>query len=252
MRKPLIAGNWKMNKTSEQARSLAQEMLPLINPYKSVDVVLFPPFTSLMALSALLVGTSVGLGAQDMYWESSGAFTGEIAPAMVKEFCSFVILGHSERRSYFGETDTIVNKKVKAAFSTGLSPIVCIGETLSEYESGKTAEVVTRQIREGLKELEVVKLQTLIIAYEPVWAIGTGKASSGEGANKVVKDYIRTTLKVLFGDQIAESTRVLYGGSVSASNAAEFFAQSEIDGALVGGASIKLPDFSQIVKAAFK
>jgi len=252
MRKPLIAGNWKMNKTSEQARSLVQEMLPLINPYNSVDVVLCPPFTSLMALSALLVGTSIGLGAQDMYWESSGAFTGEIAPAMVKEFCSFVIIGHSERRSYFGETDTIVNKKVKAAFSTGLSPIVCIGETLSEYESGKTAEVVTRQIREGLKELEMVNLQTLIIAYEPVWAIGTGKASSGEGANKVVKDYIRPTLKVIFGDQIAESIRVLYGGSVSASNAAEYFAQSEIDGALVGGASIKLPDFSQIVKAAFK
>jgi len=252
MRKPLIAGNWKMNKTSEQARSLVRELLPLISPYKSVEIVLCPPFTSLMALSALVAGTSIGLGAQDMYWEPSGAFTGEIAPGMVKEFCNFVILGHSERRSYFGETDVIVNKKVKSAFAEVLSPIVCIGETLAEYESGKTAEVVTRQIREGLKELDPAKLQTLIIAYEPVWAIGTGKASSGEGANKVVKDYIRPTLKALFGDSVAESTRVLYGGSVSASNAAEFFTQSEIDGALVGGASIKLPDFPQIVRAAVK
>jgi triosephosphate isomerase len=252
MRKPLIAGNWKMNKTSEQARALVQEMLPLITPQKSVEVVLCPPFTSLMALSAMLGGTPVGLGAQDLYWETSGAFTGEISPAMVKEFCNFVILGHSERRTYFGETDVNVNKKVKAAFAAGLSPIVCIGETLAEYESGKTAEVVTRQIREGLIELDPTKLQALIIAYEPVWAIGTGKASSGEGANKVVKDYIRPTLKALFADSVAESTRVLYGGSVTASNAAEFFAQPDIDGALVGGASIKLPDFAQIVKAAEK
>lgn len=252
MRTPLIAGNWKMNKTSEQARSLVLEMLPLISPYKSVEVVLCPPFTSLMTLSALLAGTSIGLGAQDMYWESSGAFTGEISPAMVKEFCNYVILGHSERRTYFGETDATVNKKVKAALAIGLAPIVCIGETLVENEAGKTAEVVTRQIREGLKELDPAKLQMLILAYEPVWAIGTGRASSGEGANKVVKDYIRPTLKVLFGDAVAESTRVLYGGSVSASNAAEFFSQAEIDGALVGGASIKLPDFSQIVKSAVK
>jgi triosephosphate isomerase len=252
MRTPLIAGNWKMNKTSEQARSLVLDMLPLISPYKSVEVVLCPPFTSLMTLSALLAGTSIGLGAQDMYWESSGAFTGEISPAMVKEFCNYVILGHSERRTYFGETDATVNKKVKAALAIGLAPIVCIGETLVENEAGKAAEVVTRQIREGLKELDPAKLQMLIIAYEPVWAIGTGRASSGEGANKVVKDYIRPTLKVLFGDAVAESTRVLYGGSVSASNAAEFFLQSEIDGALVGGASIKFPDFSQIVKSAVK
>jgi triosephosphate isomerase (TIM) len=252
MRKPMIAGNWKMNKTSEQARSLVQEMLPLISSTKSVDVVLCPPFTSLMALSAILAGTPVGLGAQDLFWETSGAFTGEISPAMVKEFCNFVIVGHSERRTYFGETDSHVNKKVKAAFAADITPIVCIGETLAEYESGKTAEVVTRQIREGLKELDPAKLQTLIIAYEPVWAIGTGKAASGEGANKVVKDYIRPTLKALFGDSVAESTRVLYGGSVTAANATEFFAQLDIDGALVGGASLKLPDFTQIVKAAVK
>ena len=200
----------------------------------------------------MLTGSVIELGAQDVSAHETGAFTGEISPAMVKEFCNFVILGHSERRTYFGETDVNINKKVKAAFAAGLSPIVCIGETLAEYESGKTAEVVTRQIREGLIELDPTKLQALIIAYEPVWAIGTGKASSGEGANKVVKNYIRSTLKALFADSVAESTRVLYGGSVTASNAAEFFAQPDIDGALVGGASIKLPDFAQIVKAAEK
>jgi len=248
----MIAGNWKMNKTSEQARSLVQDMLPLINLYKSVDVVVCPPFTSLMVLSAILSGTSIGLGAQDLFWEAAGAFTGEISAGMVKEFCNYVILGHSERRAYFGETDNSVNKKVKAALAAGLSPIVCIGETLAEYESRETAEVVTRQIREGLKDLDPTRLQALIVAYEPVWAIGTGKASSGEGANRVIKDFIRPTLKVLFGDSVAEATRVLYGGSVSASNAPEFFTQPDIDGALVGGASIKLPDFAEIVKAAVK
>jgi triosephosphate isomerase len=205
-----------------------------------------------MAISAMLAGTSIRLGAQDLYWEASGAFTGEISPAMIKEYCSHVIIGHSERRTYFGETDSTVNKKVKAAFEIGLSPIVCIGETLAENESGMTAEVVTRQIREGLKELDPTKLQMLIIAYEPIWAIGTGKASSGEGANKVIKDFIRSTLRVIFGDSIADSTRVLYGGSVTAANAPEFFTQPEIDGALVGGASLKLADFSQIVKSAVK
>lgn len=252
MRKPLIAGNWKMNKTSEQARSLVQEMLPSIAENKSVEVVLCPPFTSLMALSALLAGTAIGLGAQDMYWEPSGAFTGEISAAMVKEFCRYVILGHSERRTYFGETNGTVNKKLKAAMAADLIPIVCIGETLAEYESGKTAEVVTRQIREGLEDLDPKKLQNLILAYEPVWAIGTGKASSGEGANKVVGDYIRPTLKAIYGDDVSANTRILYGGSVSSANAVEFFWQPEIDGALVGGASIKLPDFIQIVRAAVK
>jgi triosephosphate isomerase len=252
MRRPLVAGNWKMNKTCEQAHHLVEEMLPLMVLHHTVDVVLCPPFTSLMTISTLVASTPIGVGAQDLFWEISGAFTGEISPAMVKELCNYVIVGHSERRTHFGESDSYVNKKVKAALAVDLSPIVCIGETLVENEAGKTAEVVTRQICEGLKEIETSKLKELIIAYEPVWAIGTGKASSGEGANNVVKNYIRPTLKALFGDAVAETTRVLYGGSVTPSNASEFFIQPEIDGALVGGASIKLPDFPQIVGAAAK
>jgi triosephosphate isomerase len=204
-----------------------------------------------MTVAGLLNGTEIGLGAQNMHWEASGAFTGEVSPAMVKEFCQYVILGHSERRTYFGETDETVNKKVKAAFANGLTPIVCVGETLAENESDKTAEVVTRQVHNGLAGLTAEQAKTLVVAYEPVWAIGTGKAASGEGANKVIGDYIRGTLKKDFGVEVAESVRVLYGGSVTGANAAEFFSQSEIDGALVGGASLK-PDFIQIVQAAKK
>jgi triosephosphate isomerase len=251
MRKPMIAGNWKMNKTAEQARSLVSELLPGLEAVHGVDRVVCPPFTSLMTVAGLLNGTEIGLGAQNMHWEASGAFTGEVSPAMVKEFCQYVILGHSERRTYFGETDETVNKKVKAAFANGLTPIVCVGETLAENESDKTAEVVTRQVHNGLAGLTAEQAKTLVVAYEPVWAIGTGKAASGEGANKVIGDYIRGTLKKDFGVEVAESVRVLYGGSVTGANAAEFFSQSEIDGALVGGASLK-PDFIQIVQAAKK
>jgi triosephosphate isomerase (TIM) len=251
MRKPMIAGNWKMNKTAEQARSLVSELLPGLEAVHGVDRVVCPPFTSLMAVAGVLKGTEIGLGAQNMHWEASGAFTGEVSPAMVKEFCQYVILGHSERRTYFGETDEMVNKKVKAAFANGLTPIVCVGETLAENESGKTAEVVTRQVHNGLAGLTAEQAKTLVVAYEPVWAIGTGKAASGEGANKVIGDYIRGTLKKDFGAEVAEAVRVLYGGSVTGANAAEFFSQSEIDGALVGGASLK-PDFIQIVQAAKK
>jgi triosephosphate isomerase (TIM) len=252
MRTPLVAGNWKMNKTTEQARALVQEMMPEILAIQNVETVLCPPFTSLMAISAALAGSKIGLGAQDMHWEASGAFTGEIAPNMVKEYCNYVILGHSERRTYFGETDTTVNKKTKTALQHGLVPIVCIGETLAENESGKTAEVVTRQIREGLDGLEGLNIKSIVVAYEPVWAIGTGKASSAEGANQVIRDYIRSTLKARFGEEAAVAIRILYGGSVTGVNAREYFQQPEIDGALVGGASLKNPDFAQIVKAAVK
>lgn len=250
MRKPFVAGNWKMNKTVEQARQLVVEMLPGLQAVTKVEQVLCPPFPSLMAVSAVLAGTQIGLGAQNMHWEASGAFTGEVAPMMVKEFCKYVILGHSERRTYFGETDEKVNKKVKAALAHDLIPIMCIGETLEENEAGKTAEVVTRQIMEGLAGIDLVGGAKLVIAYEPVWAIGTGKAASGEGANQVVKDYIRPAISKVFNQEIAESTRVLYGGSVTGANAAEFFQQQEIDGALVGGASLKPGDFIQIVEAA--
>jgi triosephosphate isomerase len=252
MRTPLVAGNWKMNKTVEQARLLVAEMLPGLQAEPSVERVLCPPFPALMALAAQLTGTGIGLGAQNMYWEASGAYTGEVAPAMVKEFCEYVILGHSERRTYFGETDATVNRKVKAALSNQLIPIVCIGETLAENEAGKTADVVIRQVLEGLRELSEEQARKIVIAYEPIWAIGTGRAATAPGANAVLSEYIRPALISLFGKGVAEGTRILYGGSVTGSNAAEFFGQPDIDGALVGGASLKPADFIKIVQAAVK
>ena len=250
MRKPMVAGNWKMNKTTAEARALLGEMLPGLQAVSTVERVVCPPFTALMAVSAMLAGSEIGVGAQNLHWEASGAYTGEISPAMVKEFCRYVIIGHSERRAYFGETDESVNRKLKTVLSNALTPIVCVGETLSENEAGKTAEVVGRQIREGLKDIAAESASSIVIAYEPVWAIGTGRAASGEGANAVVGEIIRPALKAMLGEKLAGSLRVLYGGSVTGSNAAEFFGQAEIDGALVGGASLKPADFVQIAQAA--
>jgi triosephosphate isomerase len=187
-----------------------------------------------------------------MHWEAKGAYTGEVAPGMVAEFCKYVIIGHSERRTYFGETDESVNKKTLAAKAAGLTPIVCVGETLAEYESGKTAEVVSRQIREGLKGLDPEFAAKVVVAYEPVWAIGTGKASNGPDANAVIRDHIRKPLAAMYGEATAQAVRVLYGGSVTAANAAEFFGQPDIDGALVGGASLKVDEFVKITQAAVK
>ncbi len=250
MRTPLVAGNWKMNKTVSEATALVSQMLLGLQSVPSVERVICPPFTALMAVSRLLEGTGIGLGAQDLYWEASGAFTGEISPAMIKEFCQYVIIGHSERRTYFGETDETVNKKTKAALAIGLIPIVCVGETLAENESGQTASVVTRQVKAGLEGIPAEQAGKIVIAYEPVWAIGTGRASSGENANAVIANYIRPVLQSMFGRGVAEAVRVLYGGSVKGDIAAEFFTQPEIDGALVGGASLKADDFVAITKAA--
>jgi len=252
MRTPFVAGNWKMNKTISEARALVAEMGPALRQIKGVEKVLCPPFMALFPVAALLQGTDIGLGAQDMHWAEKGAYTGEVAPGMVAEFCKYVILGHSERRTYFGETDETVNKKAIAAHNSHLVPIVCVGETLVEYESGKTAEVVSRQTREGLKGLDPEFAATIVVAYEPVWAIGTGRASTGENANAVVRDFIRKPLSDMYGEKAAQSVRVLYGGSVTGANAAEFFGQPDIDGALVGGASLKVEDFLTIVKSAVK
>jgi triosephosphate isomerase (TIM) len=252
MRKPFVAGNWKMNKTVEQARELVSELVPGLQGIPQVDRVICPPFLSLLPIGAMLQGTDIGLGAQNLHWEASGAFTGEVSPAMVKEFCQYVIIGHSERRTYFGETDESVNKKVKAALNVGLIPIVCIGETLAEFESGKTGDILTRQVIEGLKGLTPGQGKQLVIAYEPVWAIGTGKAATGNGANDVVGKMIRPAMVNIFGAEVTQGVRVLYGGSVTGENAAEFFGQPEIDGALVGGASLKVPNFLEIVRAAGK
>jgi len=239
-----------MNKTVAEARELVSRMSTPLRNIPNVEKVVCPPFTSLMALSEALNGTGIGLGAQDLHWEEKGAFTGQIAPNMVKEFCSYVIIGHSERRAYFGETDETVNKKVHAALKAGLTPIVCVGETLDQYESGLTSEVVRRQINAGLAGIDSAIAAQIVVAYEPVWAIGTGKASSAENANGVHAKAIRPVLSELFGESNAQAIRILYGGSVTAANAAEFFAQSDIDGALVGGASLKVDEFVAITKAA--
>lgn len=247
MRTPLVAGNWKMNKTIAETRDLVSVMSLKLREISGVEKVLCPPFISLAAAFALLEGSGIGLGAQNMHWEEKGAFTGEVSPGMVKELCGYVILGHSERRAYFGETDEIVHRKLIAAQKIDLTPIVCVGETLEQYESNQTREVVTRQTSLGLKGVSPEYAPRIVVAYEPVWAIGTGKASTGEAANVVIKDFIRPAIAELYGEQTAQAIRVLYGGSVTGANAAEFFSQPDIDGALVGGASLKVDDFVQIV-----
>ncbi len=250
MRTPLVAGNWKMNKTIEQARQLVAEMAPELKEISGVEKVLCPPFPALLAVNAMLVGTDIGLGAQNLHWEASGAFTGEVSPGMVAELCRYVIIGHSERRTYFGETDATVNKRLFAALNAGLTPIVCIGETLAENEAGTTAEVIQRQLVQGLQGLSREQGLRIVLAYEPVWAIGTGRAATSEWANRVSGMLIRTVLAELFGRDAANEIRILYGGSVTSANAAEYFSQPEVDGALVGGASLKTAEFLAITRAA--
>jgi triosephosphate isomerase len=250
MRRPLVAGNWKMYKTTAEARALVVELLPGLTAIQRVEIVLCPPFTSILPVASLLEGTAIGVGAQNMHWEPAGAFTGEVAPPMLAEFCKYVIIGHSERRAYFGETDASVNYKVKAAFEHHLVPIMCVGETLAENESGSTQEVVIRQVRDGLAGISAEPIGSLVIAYEPVWAIGTGRAATAEGANAVIQGIIRAWLTQAYGEKLAQMVRILYGGSVKANNAAEFFHYPDIDGALVGGASLKASEFIPIVMAA--
>ena len=252
MRTPMVAGNWKMNKTVAEARELVSLMSKKLSEISDVETVLCPPFLAISAVAEALEGSGIGLGAQNLHWEEKGAFTGEVAPNMVKEFCRYVIIGHSERRTYFGETDESVNRKLHAALKAGLTPIVCVGETLEQYEAGSTSEVVRRQISAGLAGVDSASAAKLVVAYEPVWAIGTGKASSGENANFVHQNVIRPALSDLFGLAGAEAIRILYGGSVTGSNASEFFAYADIDGALVGGASLKPDEFVAITKAAVR
>jgi triosephosphate isomerase len=245
MRNPFVAGNWKMNTTATEAEQLVFEMLEKLDRIKGVEKVLCPPFVSLVAVNMMLRGSSIKLGAQNMYFETAGAYTGEISPPMLRELCEFVILGHSERRWYFGETDEIVNKKVKAALSNKLKPILCVGERLEENEAGKTEEVINRQVTAALNVIEPVS--NLVIAYEPVWAIGAGKAASGRQAAATIQ-FIRDVLAKLWNKSIAQDLRILYGGSVTSANIAEFISQPEIDGALVGGASLKAEEFVSIVE----
>jgi triosephosphate isomerase len=245
MRSPFVAGNWKMNTTTTEAEKLVLEMLDKLDSIKGVEKVLCPPFVSLVALNMMVQNTSIKLGAQNMYFEIEGAYTGEISPAMLSELCEFVILGHSERRLYFGETDEIVNKKVKAALANKLRPILCVGERLEEKEAGKTQDVINRQVIGALKDVEPVP--NFVIAYEPVWAIGTGRAASGEQTAATIQ-FIRDILAKPWNKSIAQDLPILYGGSVKSSNITEFISHPEIDGALVGGASLKPEQFVSIVK----
>ncbi|MDO8637094.1 MAG: triose-phosphate isomerase [Dehalococcoidia bacterium] len=245
MRTPIIAGNWKMNTTLGQAISLVKEMKDKLDKIQGVDKVLCPPFVSLAAIKELINGTSIGLGAQNMYFEEKGAFTGEVAPNMVADLCQYVILGHSERRQYFGETDALINMKVQAALKAGLKPILCVGERLEEREAGKTLPLVSTQVRGALSGIPTPP--GLIIAYEPIWAIGTGKAATGQDANATI-GAIRQVVSSLYGKEYAQGVRIQYGGSVTGANIAEFISQPEIDGALVGGASLKASDFISIVE----
>jgi len=245
MRIPLIAGNWKMNTTVSEAERLVLEMLERLDKIQGIEKVICPPFVSLVAISMMLQSSSIKLGAQNMHFEAKGAYTGEISPLMLKQLCEFVILGHSERRWYFGETDEIVNKKVNAALTNKLKPILCVGERLEENESGRTKEVVERQVTAALRGIEPTG--DLVIAYEPVWAIGTGKAASGKQAAATI-GFIRGILAKLWNESVADDLRILYGGSVTAANIREFVSYPEIDGALVGGASLKVEEFVSIVE----
>jgi len=244
MRIPMIAGNWKMNTTVSEATKLAKTLQGELDKIINVDKVICPPFVSLAPVGELIKGSSIKLGAQNLYFAEKGAYTGEISPLMLADLCEFVIIGHSERRQYFNETGEVVNKKIVAALKVGLKPILCIGERLEENEAGKTEEVVTEQLMSSLTGIG--DLNGLIIAYEPVWAIGTGKAATGEQANETIS-FIRQNIARLYSDKIAQGIRILYGGSVTSANAAEFMQQPDIDGALVGGASLKATEFFSIV-----
>jgi triosephosphate isomerase len=249
MRRPILAGNWKMHKTTAEATDLIRSIRRGLNDVKGVDRVLCPPFTALVVAKDLLTATEIGLGAQNMYWEEKGAYTGEISPVMLKELCQYVIVGHSERRAYFGETDQGVNQKVKAALKHGLIPIVCVGETESQHDAGQTEGVVRGQVQGCLAGLAVEQVAGLVLAYEPVWAIGTGKAATAAGAGAVIGLTIRGAVADMYGEATAQAVRVQYGGSVTPANIAEFMAHPDIDGALVGGASLK-PDFVELVRIA--
>ena len=244
MRKPIIAGNWKMNNTASEGVALVRAIAPLVKD-ANCDVVVCVPAIDIPAVSEALKGTNIALGAQNVHFAEKGAFTGEISAAMLKEYgVRYVIIGHSERRQYFGETDETVNKRTLAALAAGLTPIVCIGESLEERETGKTEAVLEKQIREGLKGID--DIAKIVVAYEPVWAIGTGRTATAQQANETI-GFIRKTIADMFCPKCAEALRIQYGGSMNAGNCKELMAMPEIDGGLIGGASLKAPDFAAIV-----
>ncbi|MDR0697218.1 MAG: triose-phosphate isomerase [Christensenellaceae bacterium] len=246
MRKPIIAGNWKMNKTPEEAKNLVTELGPLVKDAKC-EVVVCVPFVDLVETKKALRGTKIKLGAQNVHWAEYGAFTGEISATMLKELkVDYVIIGHSERRQYFGETDQTVNAKIKAALSKDLKVIVCVGETLEQYEAEETITVVSKQTIEAFKDISKDELKKIVIAYEPIWAIGTGKTASPTDAEETIS-VIRKTIKRLYNTAASEAIRIQYGGSMNPKNASELMAMPSIDGGLIGGASLNAQDFAKVV-----
>jgi len=249
-RKPLIAGNWKMYKTGPQAAELASVLKSLVSDIRDVDIMVAPPFTGLGIVAEVLKGSVIRLGGQDLFWEVEGAYTGEISAPMLKASgCTYVIIGHSERRQYFGETNATVNRKIRAALLEGLIPVMCIGESEAERESNQTFSVVQKQLEEGLAGLRSDEVKKLTIAYEPVWAIGTGKTATTDQAQEV-HEFIRGRMDTAYGSSVAETVRILYGGSVKPENTGDLMAMADIDGALVGGASLDVNSFSAIVSSS--
>lgn len=246
-RMPIIAGNWKMYTTARAAAELCRLLRERIDGLAGVEKVVCPPFVFLALAERELAGSSIKVGAQNVYWEEEGAYTGEVSPPMLADLCEYVIVGHSERRKYFGETDETVNRRLKAALAHGLRPIMCVGETLEERQAGRREEVLLRQVRGGLADVDMPI--AFVLAYEPVWAIGTGVPATGPMANEAIA-FIRQELASLYGRELAEAARIQYGGSVTPDNVAEFMSQPQIDGALVGGASLKADAFAAIVEQA--
>jgi triosephosphate isomerase len=252
MRKPIIAGNWKMYKTLPESVAYVHELAPRLAPFTGVERVICPTYIALAGVADALRGTELKVGAQSVHWEAQGAFTSQISPAMLQGLVEYVIIGHSECRAYLGETDETVNKKVKAALAYALKPIVAVGESLQQNEAGQTASVIGGQIRAALEGVDAANMANIVLAYEPIWAIGTGKNASGAVAQSVIGGTIRATLIDLYGDAVAQTVRIQYGGSVKPENMHEYMSQPDIDGALVGGASLKTNDFAALIEAAAK
>lgn len=250
MRTPIIAGNWKMYKTAAEAVTFIKELAPHLEEFLTVERVVCPPFVALTSVADALQGSSVKVGAQNAHWESQGAFTSQIAPSMLTGLVEYVIIGHSECRAYLGETDEMINKKAKALLAAGLKPIIAVGESLEQNEAGQTDSFVGGQVRAALDGIPAESMSSIVVAYEPIWAIGTGKSASGEVAQQIVGGTVRATLIALYGEDVANSVRIQYGGSVKPDNMAEYMRQPDIDGALVGGASLKVEDFTRLVEAA--
>ena len=248
MRKPIIAGNWKMNKINAEAIDLVNELMPLVKDIKDIEIVVCPPFTALSEVYRVIDGTNILLGAQDVYFEEKGAFTSQISCDMLKDVgCTYVIIGHSEKRQYFGETNESVNKKVKAALAHDLKPIICVGENLEQREANETMGIVEEQVKGALKDIKKEQMADIVFAYEPIWAIGTGKTAAPEQAQEV-HAFIRNIILNIYDSDIADSVRIQYGGSVKPDNVKELMEQEDIDGGLIGGASLDAESFSKIIK----